>query len=150
MASHFLPLLILPWATISFTIMADDGYNEFLSLLAAAPSKDDAKNVVETSAKTIRGSVLAKKQEVTSSSDVEKPKDDRPKVDRLSSVTTLRHGEPQQESVEKDRVSGVKFHVEPQANQHDVTITESSYNSGDKLGSFVHMTDSDYNDAPTV
>lgn len=149
MASHFLPLLILPWATISLTIMADDGYNEFLSLLAAAPSKDDAKNVVETSAKTIRGSVLAKKQEVTSI-DVEKPKDDRPKVDRLSSVTTLRHGEPQQESVEKDRVSGVKFHVEPQANQHDVTITESSYNSGDKLGSFVHMTDSDYNDAPTV
>eukprot|EP00956_Cyclotella_meneghiniana_P014279 scaffold21337_cov21-Cyclotella_meneghiniana.AAC.1 len=126
--------------------MADDGYNEFLSLLAAAPSKDDAKKVVATSTKKKRS--VAKKQEVTS--DVEKSKDDRPKVDRMSSVT-LRHGESQQESIEKDRVSGVKFHVEPQANyQHEGTITESSYNSGDKLGSFVHMTDADYNDAPTV
>ena len=130
--------------------MADDGYNEFLSLLAAAPSKDDAKKVVETSTKKKRGSVLAKKQEVTSIEDVEKPKDDRPRVDRMSSVTTLRHDEPKEESVEKDRISGVKFHVGPEANQHDVTITESSYNSGDELGSFVHMTDADYNDAPTV
>ena len=62
--------------------MADDGYDEFLSILAAAPSKDDVKKA-ETSFKARRAS-LAK--HVTNNAEKQTA---RPKVDRILSLSAV-------------------------------------------------------------
>ena len=120
--------------------MADDGYDEFLSILAAAPSKDDVKKA-ETSFKARRAS-LAK--HVTNNAEKQTA---RPKVDRMSSVTW--HVEPPGELEEKDRVSTVRWDErEGKIKTADGLLVHNNYDG--RYGSFVYMTDADFNDAPTV
>lgn len=120
--------------------MADGGYDEFLSILAAAPSKDDVKKA-ETSFKARRAS-LAK--HVTNNAEKQTA---RPKVDRMSSATW--HVEPPGELEEKDRVSTVRWDErEGKIKTADGLLVHNNYDG--RYGSFVYMTDADFNDAPTV
>ena len=115
-----------------------DGYDEFLSLLASLPSKDEKKEMGNT-----RPSV-AKDAEAKADKPIV-----RPTVNRGSSVKWAESKEdtkttdPETKAEKVNRESNVKFQIKPQAEPEE----EGSW-MDDNQG-FVHLTDASYGDAFT-